>query len=1111
MSQWTFAKVWRAVSLAFMGLIVLMLPQACSLKQNNATTRAYHALTTRYNVYYNGSRQFDEAYLRFFEGQSESYTERIAFDPIAYVLAAQIGGEATPLGFFDQPLKKADKAIKEHSLRAKPERKAGWHKDPKQRAQQAKTEYNRVLYKAWMLRGASQLYNGQLQEALSTFDYITRLYNTEDEVRVPALLWQIRCLSLAKRPAEAKELFLQIDSARYARLPIYMGARAEYHLAMGQTTEAIPWLRGYAPHAKPRVQRMRLYYLLGQLYQSEGKGLEAYGAYRRVLGYSPPPALEFAARLRCAELSPRGSGAVRATLEAMSAKARYREHLDQIYNALGRNYLASGDTARALRAFVLASDSSQTKGQDYALSQMAQGDIYMARRRYPLAADKYQAALSVLSKDDRRYRSLQTLSEGLERLRPAATAAHEGDSLLRLARSPEAERLRVIDSVIHALRKREAEEARERQRDSIAQAARELAARLPGAMVGEANASTAAPTASLPSEDRRFYFYNPNLLRLGAQAFERAWGKRPLADLWRFRQKPDLGTLGADDSPSSDTEPAADAVPAAGESAAEVGVQEVYTRAYYLSQLPLTPEAQTTAEAAVEEAMLQMGQILTSDLERLPDAAAVYELLLERNPAEKHSQEALYALYILALRTEELAHAEDYRRRYLARYPSDERAIVMARGDYLERLRSRDRQIVETYHSAYEAYWRGAGDEVARALERLEGLAPESEYAARARFLGAMSLAMRGDRAGFQKELERLAATPSVPEDISSLSREILAGVQAGKPIFAGQPKPIDWGSLEGDRSQSGSAGAAYTPLDRGSRLAYLLLGSPALGINELVYQLSLYHYSEHTQGSLSVRPLSIGTDVHTLLVGSFASSGEAARYAEGWARHSSTVPALGEVLLIPIAERNAAQITSADQLFGYLRQMNTLELGALYGRDLQQRAERLIGAGQPRKAQPSIDTASAEASSLPPRAIGFDIEVKATEVDSVEAGSLVGRDHAADTAVLELPQERLLTTPTLSYEEVQVRQRLAEREQRAEQKERERQRRAELKLREQMQRQAQREREQERRRREREREKERKDRERVREKERREREQARDEAHRAREAARRAASRAKQ
>lgn len=1013
---------------------IVLVAVGCSVKKNNATTRFYHNLTTRYNVYYNGSKHFEEAYQQFIDGVQESYTEPIAFDPIVYMLRdrSQAGG-VSGVGPFDKALNKADKAIREHSLRTKPPKRPGWHKDPKQRQEQQRTEYNSVLYKAWLLRGVAQLYNGELQEALATFDYMARLYATEEMVRVPALLWQIRCLSLSGRPAEANELFARIDSAWHSA-PLYMGARVEYHLALGEDQQAIYWLQRYAPRATLQKQRMRLFYLLGQLEQRSGNKAAAYAAYSKVLSYSPPPALEFASRLRRTELSPRSATSVRRMLLNMSERSKYRPQLDQIYYALGKSYLGEADTLEALKAFTLSADSSQIRGLDYALAHIAQGEIYMHQKRYLSAADAYQAALGALPQSDSRYARVQYLAEGLTAMRPDAIVVHEGDSLLHLARSSEVYRIRVIDSIIHRLRVEEAERLHQRQRDSIAEVNRALGTGLPG-LVGSYGMKNATESQEpvRRQTNNKFYFYNLELLRQGTREFERQWGNRRLVDLWRLSQHSGLGNNIDNSAVSTDTTNTSIRMVFQTErtelSDSIAPVDNPLRREYYLSRLPLTENSQSSLEENIEGSMLRLAEMLAMRLDLLEDAALMYSALQTRYPSGSFAEEALYQQYILSLRMDRLDRAEAYRRQYLVEYPQTKRAHQMRGDNYLAHLLAEARKVEEIYKKAYSAYWAGAIDTLGASYRELAQLYPESDYLPRVRFLWAMGSASAGDTATFRRELVALAKGAG-PEEIVHLSQSILSGIEEGRPVFAGRPTAIDWGRIAPSITEAGVQ--PYSPWESGATLSYILLSDPSVPPETLLYQLAIYHYTNYTQQTIPVRSIDLSDRGTMLVVGRFSSHSAATAYALGWRSYADSVQ-FGATLLVPVSLENVNRIKSRNDLVRYLDESPRLGLEQLISLQLLSEARAMLSREPIPAAEIMVDTSAADVETTDPK--------------------------DADYIPNSLVQDRLLAQPQLSYDEVLQRQRTANKQRKELLNAKQRERKEGLKQREQLRRERLRER----------------------------------------------------
>jgi hypothetical protein len=95
--------------------IVLIL--GCSTQKNTAGTRAYHDLTTRYNVLFNAQQSYDETLQALYNKSIDNYTELIPMYPNE-VKEENLSGS----GPFDAVIEKTKKAIQEHSISVKPRR-----------------------------------------------------------------------------------------------------------------------------------------------------------------------------------------------------------------------------------------------------------------------------------------------------------------------------------------------------------------------------------------------------------------------------------------------------------------------------------------------------------------------------------------------------------------------------------------------------------------------------------------------------------------------------------------------------------------------------------------------------------------------------------------------------------------------------------------------------------------------------------------------------------------------------------------------------------------------------------------------------------------------------
>lgn len=189
-------------------LLIVSLFWSCSTKKNTKASRFYHAFNSRYNIYFNGKTSFDEALLSMQNGYKESYSDMI----LMYPVSAQPKDKAETGGPFDRAIEKSNKAIKLHSIKAKPPKKPGWRNDPKQRAWQEQEEYNPFLKKCWLMMGQAQFYNADFLQASATFSYIARHYAHDEEVACEARLWQARCYSEMGWFYEAEDILGKLNT-----------------------------------------------------------------------------------------------------------------------------------------------------------------------------------------------------------------------------------------------------------------------------------------------------------------------------------------------------------------------------------------------------------------------------------------------------------------------------------------------------------------------------------------------------------------------------------------------------------------------------------------------------------------------------------------------------------------------------------------------------------------------------------------------------------------------------------------------------------------------------------------------------------------------------------
>ena len=440
----------------FLCFVLLMLLFSCSTQKNTKVTRFYHAFNSRFNIYFNGKTSFDEALLDMQNNYKESYSDLI----LMYPISAQPKDKQETGGPFDRAIEKSNKAIKLHSIKAKPKKKPGWRNDPKQRAWQEQEEYNPFLKKCWLMMGQAQFYNADFLQASATFSYIARHYAQDEEVVAEAKLWQARCYSEMAWYYEAEDILGKLNTNGIPRrqLDLYATVYADYLVKNKQYEEAVPYFKTAIKAEPNRKQRARMKYLLGQLYTEQEQYGLAYQMFGQVIKANPPYELEFAARIRQTEVFTGGDyQKIVKRLERMAKSSKNKDLLDQVYYALGNVYLSREDTANAIKNYELGVEKSTQNGLDKAICQIKLGDLYFQQRDYVKAQPNFSGALAGIQKEYKDYERVSKLSAVLDELVVHVEAVHLQDSLQRLAKMPEAERFAVIDKIIEQVKKEEEE------------------------------------------------------------------------------------------------------------------------------------------------------------------------------------------------------------------------------------------------------------------------------------------------------------------------------------------------------------------------------------------------------------------------------------------------------------------------------------------------------------------------------------------------------------------------------------------------------------------------------------------------------------------------------
>ena len=895
-------------------LTSLLVITSCSTKKNTAGSRWWHSFNARYNTYFNGSQAFIEGSLEKETGNHDDHTQMLPLYTVANKNSKTLGSSQ-----FDRAIEKSEKAIRRHSIKARP----AWNKKRRKTKKDIewlnRREYNPFLWHAWLLLGKSQFQKGEFEEAAATFGYMARLYQTQETILARARAWQAKCYVEMGWLYEAEDLIIKQrrDSIPYRATADWDYTLADYYIHHESWPEAVTYLRKAIRHERRRKQRARMWYLMGQIESLQGHRQEAYDAYRHVIRLSPPYELEFNARIAQSEVM--AATDARKTINQLKRMARSdnnKDYLDQVYYAIGNIYLSQRDTTRAIAAYEEGNKKATRSGTEKGVLLLQLGNLYWQQEKYSDARRCYGEAIGLLDQDRKGYKELALRSKVLDELVPYTDAIHLQDSLQRLAVMPEAERNKAIDRVIEELIKKEKEEKRAQQE---AEAEQQLAQQ---GGIGNIQTMTQQqqPTRTSP-QSNIWYFYNPQAVSQGKQRFEQQWGRRPNADNW---QRSNLTVLKMDseeeenseDSESSENSKNSGQGSEPGDSiASDTNVpdsipSDPHTREYYLAQIPFTEEQKAASDAIIMESLFHAGIILKDKLDNLTLSHKMLYRLVSQYPDYEHNDEAWYHLYLIYARQGRWDLANDALEHMKQRHQESQWTILLSDPYYAENQRFGQHIEDSLYTATYEAFKAERYREVETNVQLSAQRFPNGQNRAKFLFIEGLSLLNNQKPDSCVARMKQIVE--NYPEsEVSDMAGQIVKGVQQGRRLQSGKMSDI-WRQRQNLEHPDDSVHIDTLSTERDVRYAFVLAYTPdSVDQNQLLYEIAKYNFTSYLVRNFEI---AVDTDgaISRMIVTGFLSYDEALQYARQLYSNLQMSERLAGCRRIIISEQNLPLLGTA-------------------------------------------------------------------------------------------------------------------------------------------------------------------------------------------------------
>lgn len=874
---------------------------ACSTEKNTAKSRWWQAFNTRYNTYYNGTLAYIDGSLAKENGNKDNFTEIIPLYTVGNKSSRELGKED-----FDKAIEKAEKAIKLHSIKRKPE----WTKNRRKTAKDVewlnRKEYNPFLWKVWMLMGRSQFFQGDFDGAASTFNYMSRLYATQPAIYGRARAWLAKSYIENDFLYDAEDVIrnMQHDSLHWSARKEWDYTYADYYIHTGEYVKAIPYLRNVIRHEMRKKQRAREWYLMGQLQAALGKKADAYKSFRRVVRQNPPYELEFNARIAQTEvLASKQSNKMIKRLKQMASSDNNKDYLDQVYYAIGNIYLAQKDTANAIANYEKGAEKATRIGIEKGVLLLKLGDLYWDKKKFSDAQRCYGAAIGMLDKERKDYEQLSKRSKVLDELVPYTEAVHLQDSLQALAKMPEKERNAVIDRVIDTLKKKEKEE-KNKQAEANAQQSQQK-----NSAIGNRNQNNNT-SATTPQTNGQWYFYNPMAVKQGKQMFQRQWGKRENVDNWQRVNTTVVAGLGNGDNSELSEEQRDSIAKAEAQQDSLVQVQDSaqndpHKREYYLAQIPFTEEQLSASNNIIMDGLFHSGVIFKDKLDDLPLSEKSLLRLTSQYPTYKHMDEAYYHMFLLYSRLGQHQTAKSYVDKLKNDFPESQWTTLLTNPHFTQNAREGVHLEDSLYAATYEAFKADRFDEVTTNAQLSESRFPLGANRDKFIFIEGLSKLNHGDGSACLAAMQ--AVVEKYPKSsVAELAGMIINGVKEGKKLRGGKFDIGDvWSRRNAVLSDSDSIKTRHFSNERNTNFVFMFVYQPdSVNENKMLFELARYNFTNFLVRDFEIS-INEGEGTHQMHVTGFRNYDEALQYARQMLKQEAIVRLIGKARPVIISEEN--------------------------------------------------------------------------------------------------------------------------------------------------------------------------------------------------------------
>ena len=725
---------------------------ACSTRKDSFMSRNSHALSTKYNILYNGQVGLDKGVEGIKSKSIDNFWKRLPIERMQ-ISDEPTSTDKTKNADFELAETKATKAIQKHSMNI----------DGRER--------NYQIDEAYLLLGKSRYYDQRFIPALDAFNYILYKYPTSSTI-YEAKIWREKTNMRLGNDAVVVKNINKLLKEQKLKKQVLANANAllsEAFLNLEETDSAVAKLKLAVKFTTQNNERARYRFILGQLYEELGKKDSAIYSYESVIKMNRKAERKYVmqAHVRKAQLYDYEKGdstAFLKTYNKLIADRENRPFLDVLYYQKGVFFDNNNKRKQALRYYNSSLKKGTTDQYLIASNYRNMGNMYFKDTEYATAAKYYDSTLVKMDPKTREFIHINKVRKDLDDVILYEGIATRNDSILQIVALSGPNRISYFEKYIVKLKaiddaKRILEEKEKEKQENIAR----------NSSSGPANGAVSAPNAGSPMRKSAlapptmapsattasvFYFYNPSTVAFGKLEFKKIWGNRSPKGNWRLSEATLNGI--ANDSLSSSTTIVNDKIEE------DKAIIAEYTPDFYLKQLPVDQIVIDSISKERNAAYYQLGVIYKEKFKEYELATNKLEELLQNNPEEKLILPTMYNLFKVYQITNSVK-AEMMKGKINAQFPNSRYAQIINNTNTDEAaLEGSPASVYKKLYSSYQ------DDQFKTVLDKIEVLIPQfsgEEILPKLELLRANTIGKLRGLVAYKNALQYVADTYSNTEE----------------------------------------------------------------------------------------------------------------------------------------------------------------------------------------------------------------------------------------------------------------------------------------------------------------------------------------------------------